>query len=104
MKRFGKYAIATLMVAGTAFGATLATTAPADARVAVGIGIGVPGPYYGNPCANPDYRYYHPDYCYGYGPGYYGAAYPAGGFWITDSFGHRHWHAGGHGDGHWHHH
>jgi hypothetical protein len=134
MKRFGKYAIGALMLAGSTLGVTLATTAPADAHVSVGIGIGVPGPgygygpAYGNPCADPHYRYYHPEYCgepgyYAgyydegfYGPGYYSPA--VGGFWFTDSWGHRRWHGGhggwgGHGfhggswhsgGGHWHHH
>lgn len=130
MKRFGKIAMGALMLAGTAVGATLSTTAPAEAaHVSVGIGIGVPGyygprPYYRNPCDSPRYRYYHPDYCYGYGPTYYGPNYYGyydqgyygpgyyepviGGFWFTDSFGHRHWHHGGfhgggfHGRGSWH--
>ena len=122
MKRFGKLAIGALMLAGSAVGATVATTAPADAHVSVGIGIGVPGPvyagprYYGNPCDSPRYRYYHQGYCYGYGPAYYGPSYYgyydqgyygpgyyepyAGGFWFTDSFGHRRWHGGSfHGGG-----
>lgn len=110
MKHIGKLAIGALMLAGSALGATLATTAPADARVSIGIGIGGPG-YYGNPCRYARYRYYHPRRCgYGYGPGY-----GVGGIWITDSFGHRHWrggHGGFHGGfhgrwnggGHWHHH
>jgi hypothetical protein len=119
MKRFGKIAIGALMLAGSAVGATVATTAPADAHVSVGIGIGVPGPAYvvpgpayGNPCYDARYRYYHPGYCGGpayygpdyygyydsgfYGPGYYEPV--AGGFWFTDSFGHRRWH-GGHFNG-----
>ena len=103
MKRFGNYALGALMLAGSALSATLATTAPADARVSVGIGICAPYPgyyragYYGDTCANPRYRYYHPEYCY---PDDYGPAY-VGGFWFTDSFGHRHWHGGGHSGGHW---
>ncbi len=76
MKRFGKIAIGALMLAGSAVGATVATTAPADAHVSVGIGIGVPGPVYGgNPCYDARYRYYHPGYFGGpayYGPNYYG--------------------------------
>lgn len=124
MKRFGKIAMGALMLAGTAVGGTLATTAPADAHVSVGIGIGGPGyyggyygpRYYGNPCDNARYRYYHRGYCYGYGPAYYGPDYNgyydsgyygpgyyeplAGGFWFTDSFGHRSWRGGGfHGGG-----
>jgi hypothetical protein len=113
MKRIGKYAAGALMLAGSALGMTLAATAPADAHVSVGIGIGVPG-YYGydrDPCASPRFRYYHREYCYaGYGPAaYYGPGY-AGGFWFTDSFGHRQWHGGGYhgggygggyGGGHW---
>ena len=125
MKRFGKLAAGALLVAGAAIGATLATTAPAAADVTVGVGIGIPGvEYYGpspdyvNPCAYPRYRYFHPDYCYGYGPTYYGyydqryhgPGYyePAiGGFWFHDSFGHRRWrggefHGGGFHDHDWH--
>lgn len=115
MKRFGKVFAGALMVAGLAGAATVATTAPAAARVSIGIGIGVPGPGYygpaygGNPCFNPRYRYYHPGYCggaaYAYGPayngyydsGFYGPGYyepVGGGFWFTDSFGHRRWHGG----------
>lgn len=129
MKRFGKIAMGALMLAGTAVGGTLATTAPADAHVSVGIGIGVPG-YYGPPagyvnrCDNPRWRYYHPGYCNGYGPAYYGPNYygyydqgyygpgyyepVVGGFWFTDNFGHRRWHGGSfhgggfHGRGGWH--
>jgi hypothetical protein len=125
MKRFGKIAIGAAMLAGSAVGATLATTAPADAHVSVGIGIGVPGPVYvappppENPCYDARYRYYHPRYCGGaayygpdyygyydsgfYGPGYYEPV--VGGFWFTDSYGHRRWHGGGwHGGGGHHHH
>ena len=138
MKRIGKMALGALMLAGSAVGATVATTAPADAHVSVGIGIGIPGagyyaprPYYGNPCDSPRYRYYHQGYCYGYGPAYYGPDYygyydqgyygpgyyepVVGGFWFTDTFGHRRWHHGsfhgggfhGHASWHsggWHHH
>jgi hypothetical protein len=122
MTRFGKL-IGALMLAGTAGAATVATTAPADAHVSVGIGIGVPGPaygpaYYGNPCYDARYAYYHPGYCggYAYGPGYYDTGFygpgyyspVVGGFWFSDSFGHRHWHGGAFhgggfhgGGGHW---
>ena len=121
MKSFGKLALGALMLAGTAAGTTVATTAPAEARVSVGIGIGVPGyyaprPYYRNPCDSARYRYYHRDYCYGYGPAYYGPDYYGyydqgyygpgyyepviGGFWFTDGGGRRHWHGGSfHGGG-----
>jgi hypothetical protein len=100
MKRFSKTALGVLALVGSTL--TLATTTPAEARVSVGIGLGVPGPvyydrtYYGDPCASPRFRYYHPGYC-GY-PGYYYSGYydPAwvNGFWVTDSFGHRRWHDG----------
>ncbi len=122
MKRFGKIAIAALMMAGSAVGATVATTAPADAHVSVGIGIPLGGPAYvgpapGNPCYDARYRYYHPGYCGGgpayygpdyygyydsgfYGPGYYEPV--EGGFWFTDSFGHRRWHGGHFGGGGFH--
>jgi len=120
MKRFGKLAAGALLLAGTAIGTTVATTAPAAAHVSVGIGIGIPGVGvyggYRNPCDSSRYRYYHPDYCYGYGPAYYGPDYDGyydygyygpgyyepvmGGFWFTDGGGHRRWHGGSfHGGG-----
>jgi len=130
MKRIGKMAFGALMLAGSAVGATVAMTAPADAHVSVGIGIGIPGPgYYAprgyeNPCDSARYRYYHQNYCYGYGPAYYGPNYygyydqgyygpgyyepVVGGFWFTDGGGHRHWHSGSfhgggfHGHASWH--
>jgi hypothetical protein len=65
MKRFGKIALGALMLGG----AVAATTVPADARVAVGIGIGVPvGGYYGYGYPAYGYPYYgYPYYGYGYG-------------------------------------
>jgi hypothetical protein len=122
MKRFGKLALGALMMAGTAAGAMVVTTAPASAaHVSIGIGVPLPGyyaprPYYNNPCDSPRYRYYHQGYCYGYGPAYYGSDYYGyydqgyygpgyyepviGGFWFTDGGGHRHWHRGSfHGGG-----
>ena len=67
MKRFGKIALGALMLGG----AVAATTVPADARVVVGIGLGVPvggyyAPYYGYP------YYGYPYYGYGYAPVVYG--------------------------------
>jgi hypothetical protein len=140
MKRFGKFLAGAALAAGTMLGTTALTTTAADARVSVGIGIGVPGPAYGygpgyarGGCFDPRWRYYHAAFCnggYAYGPdyygyydtGFYGPGYYepyAGGFWFTDSFGHRRWHGGsfhgggfhggsfhggGHGGGgHWHH-
>ncbi len=61
MKRFGKIALGAIMSVGAAV-VTVGATAPADAHVAIGIGIGAPG-YYGNPCAHPRFRYYHPARC-----------------------------------------
>jgi hypothetical protein len=118
MRRFGKLAAGALMLAGTTAAATLVTTAPADAHISVGIGIGIPGPAYygGNPCYNARYRYYHPEYCgyaQNYGQGYYGSGYyaPVGnGLWFTDAWGHRRWRDGesrfhggdgDHGNGGW---
>ena len=128
MKSFGKLAFGALMLAGTAAGTMVATTAPAAAaHVSVGIGIGVPGPGYYRPgyyragvdprCGSPHFRWDHPGYCPAYAPGYrqyygpnyygyydegyYGPGYyepVVGGFWFTDNFGHRRW-RGGHFDG-----
>src|SRR5690349_17438957 len=73
MTRFGKIAAGALLMAGTALGTTAALTTPADARVVVGVGIGVPG-YYGYPCCG--YPYYYPYYGYpAYYGGYYGSPY-----------------------------
>ena len=52
-----KGVIGALMLAGS----TLVASEPAQARVSVGIGIGVPGPYYGP-------GYYGPGYAPGYSP------------------------------------
>ena len=67
----------------------------ASARVDVGIGIGIPplvvgGPVYAAPppvvYAPPPVAYAAPAYGYGYPAPY------VGGFWVTDQWGHRHWH------------
>ncbi|HSC61443.1 MAG TPA: hypothetical protein VLC29_09425 [Rhizomicrobium sp.] len=107
MSKFGNIAMGALMMAGTAIGATVATTAPASAaHVSVGIGIGVPVvPVRGDKCYSRQWAYMHPQICgyagpnyYGYydtgyfGPGYYEPA--ANGFWFVDFNGHRRWHAG----------
>ncbi|HWA31246.1 MAG TPA: hypothetical protein VG867_09105 [Rhizomicrobium sp.] len=122
MKQFGKIAMGALMLAGSAIGATVATTAPASAaHVSVGIAVGAPAPRpaYGlrdNPkCRDPHWAYENSKFCpsiYGpggiprqYGPnyygyydsGYYGPGYyePAvGGFWFIDVSGHRRYHKG----------
>lgn len=83
MKKIGNYAIGALMLAAPALGATLVSTAPANAGISIGIGLG--GHY--NPCSSFDYRYYHPNQC-AYGPSWGWGD----GYWITDSFGHRRWH------------
>lgn len=70
MTRFGKIAAGALLMAGTAVATTAALTAPADARVVVGVGVGFPG-YYGYPCCGYPYYYGYPGY---YG-GYYGGPY-----------------------------
>jgi len=124
-----KYALGVALLAGSALGMTLVSAQPAEARVAVGIGLGFPGYYggyyddYGSPCMSARFRYYHPEYCgYGgyYGPGYdyddyddyYGGygypGYYGGGIWFGSGFGgrdfdrgerHEHW-GGGHWGGH----
>ncbi|MGH6872858.1 MAG: peptidase, partial [Rhizomicrobium sp.] len=65
MKRFGKYLASAALAAGTILGVSAATTTAADARVVVGVGIGVPGGYYGP-------GYYPPGPCYGYNYYYQG--------------------------------
>src|SRR5579872_1220295 len=65
MKKIAKFALSAVMLAGVATATAAAVTTPAEARVAVGFGIGVPG-YYGG--------YYGPPPCYGY-YGYYGCPY-----------------------------
>ena len=114
MKRLAKIALTALMLTGGSAATAIATSAPAQAGVAIGVNVGGPaywgGRYYGyRPCANPDFRYWHPYRC-GVAPRYYGPAWAGyydsgfwgpgyyqpvvGGFWFTDSWGHRRWHGG----------
>jgi len=86
MKRFGKIALGALMLGG----AVAATTVPADARVVVGVGIGVPvggyyAPYYGYP------YYGYPYYGYPAAYGYYGPRVWWHGRWVYRHPWHR-WH------------
>jgi hypothetical protein len=73
MKRFAKLALGAVLMAGAA----TAMATPADARVSIGIGIGVPGGgYYGpayryNAYCDPYSPYYDPYDCRGYGPSEY---------------------------------
>ncbi len=95
MKRFMQIALGALMLGGL----TAGTAVPASARVAVGIGIGVPAYpaypyYYGHSC-----RWYYvrglaaPAGCYGYG--YYGYGYAPVGLSFTYHPGwHRVWYRG----------
>lgn len=105
MTRLGKFAAGALLMAGTAIGTTAALTTPADARVVVGVGIGVPA--YGYGCCG--YPYYGGYYGYPAYYGYYGGPYVGwrGGYgwrgygWRAGW--HPGWHGGWHGGGwHWH--
>ena len=88
MKTFAKVALASALIAG----ASIAVTPPADARVVVGIGVGVPGYYYGRgyyppgPCYY--YGYYYPGYC-GY-PTYTGRVF-INGVWVYGPHYYRWW-------------
>jgi hypothetical protein len=101
MKLFTKAALGALMLAGAAIG----TTAPAAAHVSVGIGIGVPGPYYGPP---PGYaycdrysRWYDPYRCDSYYDNYYyGGPVFVDGIFFGGGYGHG-WHGGWHGGHGW---
>ena len=92
MTRFGKIALGALMLGG----AVAATTVPADARVVVGVGIGVPvGGYYGG-YGYPYYGYPYYGGYYGYAPvGYYGGYYGPRvwwhGRWVYRHPYYRHW-------------
>jgi hypothetical protein len=80
--------LAVVLVAGVSLAATTLPTAPAQARVFVGVGIPFPGAwgYYAPP---PYYAYSHYGYPY---YGYPAYAYP-GGIFIGGTFGpHRHHH------------
>lgn len=101
MKTTMKTALGALMLAGTVFAA-----APADARVVIGIGIGVPGPVYADPCYGP---YPYPGYCtypVFYGPVFYAGSWHNGPHRFRVINGHRHfwvgggWHAVRMGHGH----
>ena len=126
MNKFAKIASSALLLAGSAMGAAIVTSAPASAaHVSVGINVGAPvyGPrgYYVAPenralCRDPYYAAHHPGNCgpggytyygpqyYGYyDSGYYGSGYyepVVNGFWFVDTYGHRRFHRGrfeGHG-------
>ncbi len=92
MTRTKKFLAGALAAAGIVGGATLATTAPAEAGVSVGIGVGVPGYYYGPgyypPGACYGYDYYYSGYC-GY-PTYTGAVF-LGGRWVYGPHYYRWW-------------
>src|SRR5690348_4554537 len=96
-------------------GATALTTAPADARVTVGIGIGVPG-YYGGyappAVCDPYSRWYDPYRCDGYDDyDYYNGPVFIDGIWLNGGYrsrwygGHRefYYHDGWHGGSGWNH-
>ena len=106
MTRLGKIAAGALLMAGTAVATTAALTTPADARVVVGVGIGVPG-YYGYPCCGYPYYGGYPGYYGGYyGGPYVGVGWGGGWGWRGRGWGWRGrpgwgWHGGWHG-GHWH--
>jgi hypothetical protein len=103
MKKIVKLALGALMLAGTA--ATVGT-APANAGVSVGIGIGGPG-YYGPGwrCGRWHYNPYRCGYGAYYDPGYYDDAYYDGpvfldGAWFNGPLRWRWW--GGHRQFWWH--
>ena len=78
--------------------AAFAASAPAQARVSIGIGLGYPGyygpPYYGPPYYGPPYygravcdpysRWYDPYRCDGYYAGYYDGPVFIDGVWIDE--------------------
>jgi len=122
MKVFKKAALAAVLLAGAA----AFTAAPAEARVTVGIGIGVPGAYYGPGYYPPAYcdpysRWYDPYRCQDYDDyDYYNGPVFIDGIWLNGGFrsrfydGHRQfyyrggWHGGSgwrgdfhHGGGNW---
>src|SRR5215469_3142260 len=85
MTRMKKLALGAALTALTVGGVMATTTAPADARVVVGIGFGVPWVYPAYPAYYPPCYY---GYCgypaayYGY-PGYYGGGWGwVGGRWV----------------------
>jgi hypothetical protein len=70
MRRIHQLAIGLAALGTTALGGSLVATTPASARVAVGIGIGVPGPaFYGTyrirtgRCRFPKFAFNHPGLC-----------------------------------------
>jgi hypothetical protein len=121
MNAIARLALGALMSSGVAIG----LTAPADARVFVGIGVGGGGGYYGPPSdpydyndayCDPDSRWYDPYRCpaydYWYDPIYIDGAWVHGPFrWRWEDghrvFWYRHdWRTfdGGHAGGEWHDH
>lgn len=121
MKSSVKILVAALMLGGTA----LAVATPAEARVGLSIGIGVPGPYWGYRYDRPCWFYRAhalpaPARCYDYYRAHWGSGvYLDGNFvfgsrdaWYhwRDRDDYRHWrdhwhgHDGGHDHGGWHDH
>jgi hypothetical protein len=93
MKTISKLAIGAVLACGVA----VAATAPAEAGVRIGFGVGVPVVAQAYPATC--YNYYGQPYYCGYGPGYVGVGF-GGGYW--GGHGHGGWGHGGHGGGHHH--
>jgi hypothetical protein len=88
MKSFKKFALGALLLAGSAIG----VSAPANAGVHVGIGIGIPGPAYYGPAytCDPYYDYYDE---YGCGAYYTGPVF-IDGVWFNGPLRWRNWGGG----------
>lgn len=84
MNRLAKLALGAVMAGGIAVSAV----PPAQAGVSIGIGVGIPGGYYGGHPGR--WCYYHPGACDGYG---YGGPIVVGGYWPGHGYwdGHRYW-------------
>jgi len=74
MRSLRKLTVGAAVTALAVVGTTATMTAPANARVVIGLGFGVPGPWYYPPA------YYYPP-CYPYYCGY-PAYYGGGGGWV----------------------
>jgi hypothetical protein len=91
MNKLAKLAMGAVLAGGLA----VAAAEPAAAQVHIGIGIGIPGGYFGGHPGR--WCYWHPGACHGYGgpygPGVYwaGRGYWYGGHWWV----HRYWWHGG---------
>jgi hypothetical protein len=84
-------ALGNIALGAALLGGAIGTAAPADAQVRIGIGIGVPGVWYGPPGPCSAYRHYYGAPWANCGYDYYGEPVYIGGYWYHGPFYSRWW-------------